>query len=829
MVTDWSGVLHVIWEDEFDGMYYTFKSDEEWSIPIPVSLPFDTTPPILLATQNGRIHAFWIQDDELLYSRVAAGSFADRFSWIDPEVIGRSALKAEVIVDHQDLIHVAYVRTLDTPDSPAGIYYRRSEDMGVTWSVPANLYASPYMRGLNAASAHISLASGTSAMNQPTVYAAWDNRPLKQVFLAVSTNAGRDWGEPVEIDRPEPGMSSGLPFNIQVTAYGWNVLLVWQNGDPNTSCTQYYQWSPNQGDIWIDRQSMDTGLSGCASENRLVDIPEDMTLLISNSATQLNLLVWNGIQWSDPQVQRGITTFTNPATYESVNLGCRRTEYDFVEDLLLLTGCDTAGGGDVWFSSRPIGDVTEWFPPDPIWKPPSEAFSGEQPFLSPVLFYGPDERLHAMWTQLDDTSSAGSESYRIYYARYDQRWTRPAAVLTSPDGRAGAVSTALTADERMLATWSDGNSGKLYFSWTSASRAMMPSEWMAPQEIPVPLPAARSPFMLEAQGMVYVAYALPLNEGRGVFLTTTRDLGHTWSEPAVIFDAAAAGWAMVDQPRLALAADGSLHALFTRFSLPGGSGPLGLFYARSEDRGQTWSTPERVVERPVSWSRLVFHQMQGLHRLWQETSGGRTQVVHQYSPDYGLNWSRSITIGSASTQGGAVDLALDSTGRLHLLQLVQDFSSRQSLQHWLWEGSRWALMESLLLSETGELQTGSIHAAISPSGVLSAAFSHLQPDEAYPTLQQMSFSYRSLELPTEPLAALPPIPTEPAPTPGFTPSPPPAPTPTMDFSAIYMEYAVENGAAGSPYLGLFLGVGLALGLVGAAVGVGVREAKKRGR
>jgi hypothetical protein len=48
----------------------------------------------------------------------------------------------------------------------------------------------------------------------------------------------------------------------------------------------------------------------------------------------------------------------------------------------------------------------------------------------------------------------------------------------------------------------------------------------------------------------------------------------------------------------------------------------------------------------------------------------------------------------------------------------------------------------------------------------------------------------------------------------------------MDFSAIYMEYAVENGATGSPYLGMFLGVGLALGLVGAAVGV--REARKGG-
>jgi hypothetical protein len=73
-----------------------------------------------------------------------------------------------------------------------------------------------------------------------------------------------------------------------------------------------------------------------------------------------------------------------------------------------------------------------------------------------------------------------------------------------------------------------------------------------------------------------VSYAVPLNEGRGIYLTWSSDRGDSWSSPVRVFDAETAGWETVDQPRLAFDEDGALHTVFTRYSLPGGRGPLGL-------------------------------------------------------------------------------------------------------------------------------------------------------------------------------------------------------------------------------------------------------------
>jgi hypothetical protein len=830
MVVDYSGVLHVIWEDAYDGLVYSFKSKESWSTPIPVSLPFDGRPPILLPTRNGRIHAFWIDKEELLYSRAVAGSFADGEAWTAPEVIGRSAVKVAGVVDLQDVIHIAYVRTLDTQNSPAGIYYRNTLDQGVSWSLPENLYASPYMRGLDAASTHVSIASGVSQDIQDAVYVTWDNRPRKQVFLSISSNGGRDWREPFEIDKPEPGIRSGLPYNIHVTASGWNVLLVWQNGDPGAACTQYYQWSPNHGDVWFERETLLTGLTGCASENRLLPLSDNNSLLISSWQNQNYLLAWDGVRWSEPQTQRKITSFSDPVTFENVNLGCRQFTYHPGEDKLFLAGCDIASGGDIWVSSRMVGDISTWFSQSPLWGQPEVVISGEQSYISPTLVYGANERLHAFWTQIED-GFALNNTYSIFYSRYEnQRWTRSTAVLKSPDGFAGPVSVILTSDKRLVVIWSDGASGKLYISCVDESRAMIPSEWIEHPALPAPFPAVRSPFVLEAEGILYVSYALPLNEGRGIYLTTSPDFGQTWTEPIQIFDAAAAGWAMVDQPKIALTADGSLNALFTRYSLPGGSGSEALYYSRSTDRGLTWSSPDQVVENPVSWSRLVFHQAQGLHRLWQETSAGRIQVFHQYSSDFGLTWSRAAPVGTASMQTGPVDLAVDPTGRLHLLQSVQDFNLTQSIQHWQWERVFWTREETLPLSNTGELEITSLHAAVSENGRLGVVINHPKRDpEMGLVLHELSFSYREIELPSEPLAALPAFTPEPSPTPDATPLPQVLPTPTVDLSLIYSEYVEINNSDENRYFGLFLGVGLALGVVGAAVGVGIRGIRRRGR
>jgi hypothetical protein len=62
----------------------------------------------------------------------------------------------------------------------------------------------------------------------------------------------------------------------------------------------------------------------------------------------------------------------------------------------------------------------------------------------------------------------------------------------------------------------------------------------------------------DAAGNLYALYAVPLNEGRGIYFARSEDGGATWSESRQVFDAAAQGWAMVDHPVLLVLPEGTL-------------------------------------------------------------------------------------------------------------------------------------------------------------------------------------------------------------------------------------------------------------------------------
>jgi hypothetical protein len=102
-----------------------------------------------------------------------------------------------------------------------------------------------------------------------------------------------------------------------------------------------------------------------------------------------------------------------------------------------------------------------------------------------------------------------------------------------------------------------------------------------------------------------------------------------------IFDAVEEGWEMVDSPHIALTDNGHLHMLWTRSSLPFGPGPLGLYYARSEDSGNTWSAPQQVAEASVTWSQIEGTDEETVQRVWQETGGGGMTLWHEQSANDG--------------------------------------------------------------------------------------------------------------------------------------------------------------------------------------------------
>jgi len=140
LVVDESGVTHVFWLDQLEGVVYTRESGEQWDIPLKVDPPFETdtseetednagnkggsssgkdsentsasgeqnlsvdTPfvmfaPSLVADQAGQIHAFWINaENELFYSSVVTEDLANN-GWSTAVNLAETVQDFDVFID----------------------------------------------------------------------------------------------------------------------------------------------------------------------------------------------------------------------------------------------------------------------------------------------------------------------------------------------------------------------------------------------------------------------------------------------------------------------------------------------------------------------------------------------------------------------------------------------------------------------------------------------------------------------------------------------------------------------------------------------------------
>jgi hypothetical protein len=833
MVIDSYGKIHVIWEDLFEGYFYTFHEVNTWSSPVRVIFPFDGFQPLLLAGQDELIHAFWIDEEERLqHSQVSADLFDDEEAWQSPEVVGASAVNFDALIDTDNKVHVVYVRPLQTTSSPAGIYYKNTADGGENWSSAENLYSSSYMRGVSSDTSHISISS-TASGSETKIFVAWDNRSRRQVFLTHSNDGGEEWNEPQVIDHPRVETGAGQPLNILVSSQGENVLLIWQIGISEMSCSQYYMFSNDGGRSWSERLPLPSPLPACPKEQDLLHVKQGINLLLAEGDWQGYIQAWNGQEWSDGSSQSLISTFEDPDVFESVALQCRQSAYHSIYDRLFIVGCDPTGGGDIWISSLFIGDVDHWYPEPSVWSPPQAIRSSENNLSSLVMAGGNEDSVHVIWVENVSANTGLNPSNELMYSRlYGGNWTRPTAIPVLSGVNPASPTITIDYLGRLLMAWEDNHNGKIYFQWSNASHANRPTSWTTVVEIPSIYLRASSPHIIAgADGYIYVIYAVSLNEERGIYLTRSHDRGESWSQPVLVFDAVAAGWEKVDSPRLTIDHTGTLHTLFVRNSLPGGRGPLELYYSRSTDGGENWSIGEPVVEKPVLWSRIVSAGDRGLHRTWLEVEAGRRQVYHQYSMDSGKTWSRAEVLSNQANEGVIPDLVVDSANRLHMLKASRDIFGVLSLYHWQWDGVFWYANENISLNEFRDQLVTGFYSAMTPSGTIKAVFSTTNSDKSQPlvSLSSIFFTSRSIDIPDtllEPVS-VPQSQVDSTPEPNQISTP--SLTPTIDLSVFQgnSELLTDTGQARSGLFGLLIGGTLATVIVGVAFVVGIRIVKRR--
>lgn len=823
---DAQGVIHVLWMDGVAGLQYSRFKDGQWSAPRNLALTvFRRTVPTLVATSGGYVHAFWINDnDELFYSKVVAQYMGDFRSWYATVRLDMDVNKFTVQVSDTGTINLAYVKVSDAGGSPAGIYYRRTLDEGSHWWKPVRLFDSAYIRSLTADDANVQVSS-TSSENNRYVYVVWDNPFQKQVFLSRSSDEGRNFNAPVEIDRPDLSINSTNPFHIQVSAQGEQVVLVWQNGDPGSSCTQFYTVSDDAGITWNGRHPMLEQFSGCAQANAFLPLNTGPIILYTLFQNQAYFLAFNGEQWSEPQFQQGISSFGDPATLNTVVLGCLHV-LPAESDVLYVVGCDTGDGKDVWVTSRVLSNTEDWFAPPSIWLAPSQAISSTETIHDLTSVVDTENRIHVLWSA--DQPAANRRSMRVIdYSRMDNSsWSEAHPVLISTDGKAEQPTVALDSNDRLIVGWSGGVAGDLFFNTVDATLAFAINRWTNPVPVPSPRETSSSPKLYyDANGTIFLAYLIPLNEDRGVYITHSEDQGVTWSDPVKVFDGVEAGWDMIGSLSFSGTQNGALHLLWTRSTPPGGIGNTELWYSHSEDSGSTWSEATQIADAPVIWSQVLGVGEQSVHIAWQEDTPDQPTLNHEISIDGGLSWQKTSGVSSPGDVAGAVTLAANQGSGVSLLRIVRDASLGQLvLQHYTWGGDSWSSEASLSLGLGVNTPVTGLSTDITPDGRMDVLYSTDEySDQAGVFNHYIYYTSRQLDVTGETIAIVPTLTPTPELTPTASPTPPPPPTPTPQLNNV--DLGQNNSPLSGSSGGLIIGVSLAFVIVALAFGVGIRMRK----
>lgn len=816
---DSEGVIHVLWKDEFAGLQYTRFKNNQWSTPRHIDLDyFRFAVPYIISTKSGYVHAFWISDKgDLLYTRVVAKFMNDPDSWYSVTKLDSGVVKFDVNLDDAGNMNLAYVRTSDEGSASAGIYYRLTRNEGASWLKAKAVFMSSYIRSIASDTANIQITN-SSIGDSHLVFISWDMPFLRQIYLARSIDGGVSFENPIVVGQPDPVTNTINPRKIHVASFKDQVMLVWQDGDPKSNCLNYYQVSSDSGNTWGERQTVLNNFATCPRELSFLPVINNQVLLQAIFQDQVYFLAWDGARWSGAQPQPFLSKFEDPSTLIEVKLDCQQF-FKGENDLLYAVGCDSARVGDIWMSSRTLMNTSDWFLPPSDWTPPREIMTGTLSIKDLAMITDAQNRVHIFWS-LKEQDKGPQAPETIDYARLDgDNWSEPSDVLKTNAGKADQPALAIDPNSRLFVCWRGGESGEMLLNWVDAATAYATSRWSDPIIIPSPHPLTSNPnIIVDDKGTIFVAYLIPFNEDRGVYLIKSEDGGLTWGAPVPVFNAASAGWDMVDQLHMTKTGDGDIYLLWTRSTTPEGVGARALYYSKSIDGGMTWNEPSPVTDQPIAWSQIVGVGEQTVHIVWQEVQHGEYVINHSYSLDGGITWNRSGNLVGQEVVPGGVYLLVDKIGQVRLIRIVKDRDSNElALQGFLWGGEQWDMQDNVGLGWNINTQIVGLVATITQDGRLSVLYTANYIDQLV-GLQYQALNYmdRRVDLPLD-FATPTSVPTntpQPTPLPEGTPTPLPSPTPQLSQPTT-PGTGGDNGLLSS---GLIIGVGLALVIVVLATG-----------
>ncbi|MFN7036837.1 MAG: sialidase family protein [Bellilinea sp.] len=718
------GLIHIFWLDEFDDLMYSRRNGPDWNAPQSVSAPSDVYVPRLYPGLNNQVHAFWIDEEsKLYYNRAIGDNLSSPTAWSGSTILGESVVSFDVAVGLDGSVYLVYVQTADINNRPAGVYFRKSSSSGSSWQPPVLVYGSRYFRALGRDSANIQIAAGKDPGSEE-IFIAWDNRPLKTVFFARSLNGGTEWNTPIEIASPQNRPSATTPYNIRIAILQNQIMLVYQDGQPGFSCSQIFQYSEDKGTTWSEPNRMMEDIPGCAVSSQLIEYANQYLILMTVNRDQVLLTAWNSNRWSKSKQQVEMMQVIDPLTRTTLTLTNQQILID-PEGRLNLIGADIEQG-DIWLKQRDLSDIQSWFQRDTLWLPIETISLGNNSFSSVAITADSQGQPHAFWGVGDDNNLGAAPNTIFYSRREDQgRWIKPVLIYLSGNDYVDHISANFdTLKNNLLLVWRDGLKGEIYFSFAPSNQAFVSTAWSAPALVSNPNHIADSPkILIDPTGKLVVVYSIPINEERGIYLTTSEDGGLTWTKPAKILNALTYEFEAINNPEMIVVDETSYHLLWANYQFTANRlYPIGLHYSRSLDGGQNWTEPLNLTNAPVIWGQIFAGPNGVIHRIWQENVGSQSQIRHEYSSNQGESWVRVTIPSLLGEKIGTPAITIDPSGRIHLLQLLMASDNSISLQHLVW-GNTWNSNQAKEIELNLNSNSSSLSAIISPNGILEVAIS----------------------------------------------------------------------------------------------------------
>lgn len=306
------------------------------------------------------------------------------------------------------------------------------------------------------------------------------------------------------------------------------------------------------------------------------------------------------------------------------------------------------------------------------WSSPISIFetTGQVASTPMALVADPTGLVHLLFSHTPDESIPAGIDYMVLE---NGQWSDPVNILINPDNSPAQIVRAVMDAQSVIHVVWIGGGNKLYYSSAPVEQAGSARGWLAPTAIAESLPTEAG-IAVAPDGSIWVAYA-DATQADAIALVRLRPGAETWASagppvPAgVDIFPAEVGLVIDDQ--------GQMHLTWTVVKKPDGWPPQAVYYARSLDEGATWEI-RAVAEGDYGQAGVVVPNPDDVHIFWSSTVGG-DGTFHQWSSDGGQTWSppqRFIERGGFS---GLPSFGVDSLGNVHYM--------RGSAVYAMWDGS----------------------------------------------------------------------------------------------------------------------------------------------